>query len=136
MGQFLVQPYPRPASVLCTVEATATGRNVLLRASNQHVVDVVVDAVSTFSPRFPTIVADVDTADLDTSDDSVRGVRMRVEASDVCLVSVTGRIPLVPRREFLKSVEFPPRSTVIVADIEVCWVGAGVQLLSVRTRTD
>jgi hypothetical protein len=100
------------------------------------VVDVVVNAVAAFGPRVTRVVADVDPTDLDAGDHAIGRRWMDTETPDVGFVTVTWSMPLVSRRKVLEPVELVPRIPVIGRHGEMCWMGARIQALTVRTPDD
>ncbi|GAD51542.1 hypothetical protein MBEHAL_0302 [Halarchaeum acidiphilum MH1-52-1] len=131
-----VEARPRPPGVRGAVEAAAAGRDVLLRADDEDVVDVVLEAVAALRPRLAAVVADVDTADLDARDHAVGPIRMHAETPDVRFVPVTRRVPVVPRREVLEPVQLAPRLAQVGRDVEMRGVRARVEPLPVRASDD
>jgi hypothetical protein len=98
--------------------------------------NVVVESIASFRPRFSLIITDMDAADLDPSDDSFGRVRVCAEAADVGFVTVAGESPLLARRQLLQASQLAPRFTVVTGDVEVSRMHASIQLLVIETLED
>jgi hypothetical protein len=118
------------------IEPAPTGGDVLFGAADEYMVNVVVQAIAPFAPGLPTVFADVDAADLHARDDAIRRVGVDPEAANVCLVTVSGGVPLLARGEVLKALQFLPTLAVVARAIEVSGMGAGEEALTTGTCND
>ena len=124
------------ASIARSIQTITAGGDILGCASNEHVVDIVVDSVPTLTPRLTAIVAEMHAADFDACDDAVWRVRMRIEAPDMRFVSMSRSEPFLARGKFLEPLELAPRRARVLADVEVGGMRPRVQPLAIGTRTN
>src|SRR5699024_7818862 len=96
-----IESRPRLPGVAGAIQPVATGGNVGLGIRNEHVMNVVLNARAPLGPRFPLVFAHVDAADLDAGYHPFWRICMGIETSDMGLVAVARRMPVLAAGEVL-----------------------------------
>jgi hypothetical protein len=104
-----IESCPRLSSIVCSVEAITTRDNVLVRTEDEHVMNVVLNAVAAPDPRPALVLTHVDATGLDAGNHAIGHFRMYAKTPHVGLVAMTWGMPLISRREVLEAREFVSR---------------------------